>query len=538
MANETVLRFDDVSFGFGENKPILSEVSFSVRAGSKFALMGQNGAGKSTMLWLITGAKKPDDGRLLIDKDATISIARQVIPREELVLTVRDFFLQVFTEKIYDIDARIPKILKVVGLDAPLERVVGSFSGGQQARLLLAQSLITNPDILLLDEPTNNLDSKGIRELTSFLKDYAKTVIVISHDSEFLNAFTQGVLYLNIFTHKVEQYSGDYKDVVREITARLEKERAKNARLEKDIQARKEKANFFGAKGGHMRDVAKKMRDKIEELEGDLVNVRQEDKTIRSFRIPVQEAAVGKILELSEVKIIRDHNPTAKKVEILLKKGEHLLLSGPNGIGKTTLLESIAKGTMNGEVLMPGVVIGYYRQDFSTLDFDKTVYETFREVSEKTHEQDIRSHAAGFMIDAGMLRTRVGSLSEGQKGLVAFATIVLQKPGLLILDEPTNHINFRHIPVIAKALHEYEGAMILVSHVPEFVSQIRIDQELDLGTVAGEVKLKKSKAEHKADEEQKVDDSLDAGKKAYLANKEKKAEKVKKAEKAAKKKGK
>jgi len=531
MASETILRFEDVSFGFGHNKPIVDEVSFSVRKGSKITLMGQNGAGKSTLLWLITGEKHVDDGRVLIEKGATIAIARQVIPRDELTLTVREFFERMFTQKIYDIEPRIGKVLKVVGLTAPIDRLVGSFSGGQQARLLLAQSLITNPDILLLDEPTNNLDKAGVEELTKFLKEYKKTVIVISHDAEFLNAFTEGVLYLNIFNHKVEQYSGNYKDVVREISARLEKERAKNARLEKDIQARKEKANFFGAKGGHMRDVARKMNEKIEELQEDLVNVRQEDKTIRSFRIPAQPEAVGKILELTEVKIIRDHKPTNRRVEVLLKKGEHLLLSGPNGIGKTTLLESIAKGTMKGEFLAPGVVVGYYRQDFSTLDFEKTVYETLREVAEKDHEQDIRSHAAGFLIDAAMLRTPVGALSEGQKGLVAFATIVLQKPGLLILDEPTNHINFRHIPVIAKALDDYQGAMILVSHVPDFVAQIRIDQELDLGSVAGEIKLKKKDESIEKNENEAIPLSLellqrgeeeDAGKRAY---KEKKAKK-------------
>jgi len=522
MASETILRFEEVSFGFGHNKPIIDEVSFSVRRGSKITLMGQNGAGKSTLLWLITGEKHVDEGRIIIEKGATIAIARQVIPRNELELTVREFFERMFTQKIYDIEPRIGKALKVVGLSAPIDRLVGSFSGGQQARLLLAQSLITNPDILFLDEPTNNLDKAGVEELTKFLKEYTKTVIVISHDAEFLNAFTEGVLYLNIFNHKVEQYSGNYKDVVREISARLEKERAKNARLEKEIQDRKDRANFFGAKGGHMRDVARKMKEKIEELEENLVDVRQEDKTIRSFRIPAQAEAVGKILELSEVKIIRDHQPTSKKVEVLLKKGEHMLLSGPNGIGKTTLLESIAKGTMKGEFLAPGVVVGYYRQDFSTLDFEKTVYETLREVAEKDHEQDIRSHAAGFLIDAAMLRTPVGALSEGQKGLVAFATIVLQKPGLLILDEPTNHINFRHIPVIAKALDEYQGAMILVSHVPDFVAQIRIDQELDLGSIAGEIKLKKKNESKEQSDDAPVEE--DAGKKAY---KEKKAKKGK-----------
>ena len=483
--DEVIFRFEEASFGYGHNKPILDEVSCSVRRGSKVTIMGQNGAGKSTIFSLIIGALKPESGRVIVGQGVSIATARQVIPRGELDLSVREFFLKCFPKKIYDIDPRIDAVLEIVNLkghEKVHERIVRTFSGGQQARLLLASALIQDPDLLLLDEPTNNLDKAGISHLTEFLKNYKKTVIVISHDAEFLNAFSTGVLYLDIFTRRLEQYVGNYFDVSAEIVARVEKENRKNAQLAKEIQENKDKANFFAQKGGQMRLVAKRMREKAEELEEEKVDIRREDKTIRSFIIPSQPELVGEILHISSFGTVnpKTHKLVSRKADISLRRNQHLLLKGPNGIGKSTLLESIAKGISKGATVADGVRVGYYRQDFSTLNFEDTVYDSLLSVMEKHIEENLRSTAAGFLITADMIRTKIGSLSEGQKGLVAFARLVLGKPGLLILDEPTNHINFRHIPVIAEALNKYDGAMILVSHVPDFVAKIRIDETLDL----------------------------------------------------------
>lgn len=479
--DEVILKFSNVSFEWGTDKPILNEVSFSVRRGSKITLMGQNGSGKSTIFQLITGESKPDSGAINIDKNLTIATAKQVIPREDWDLTITQFFEKCFFDKIYNIDKKIDKILEVVNLQIPHDRTVGGLSGGQQARILLASALIQDPDLLLLDEPTNNLDKAGIEHLTKFILEYPKTCIVISHDADFLNTFTQGVLYLDIFSKKVEQYTGDYFTVVAEIKLRLERERMKNVRLEKDISHRKEQANFFAQKGGHLRDVSSKMRKKIDELESEVVELRREDKTIRNFIIPSQKDIGGVILQLDSVAVVKNHKFINKKVNVTLNKRERLLLIGPNGIGKTMLLEKLASGHAKGEHIKAGVKIGYYRQDFSTLDFDATVYQTLsKAMGSDSTEQGLRTHAAGFLLDAEILKAKVGSLSEGQKGLVAFAAIALEKPGLLILDEPTNHINFRHIPVIASAINNFDGAMILVSHVQEFVDKIKVDFVLDL----------------------------------------------------------
>jgi ATPase subunit of ABC transporter with duplicated ATPase domains len=476
---DTIVRFEEVSFAYGPNKPILDEVDFSLRRGSKITIMGQNGAGKSTLFKLITGELHPEHGKIHVER-ITIATARQVIPREDLGLTVREFFEKCFSKKVYDIDPRIDAVLEVVNLHAPHDRIVKSFSGGQQARLLLASALIQDPDLLLLDEPTNNLDKAGIEHLTDFLKNYKKTCVVISHDAEFLNSFTEGVLYLDVFTRKVEQYVGNYFNLLAEISARIEKENRKNAQLAKEIQENKDKANFFANKGGQMRLVAKRMREKAEELEEEKVEVRREDKTIKPFTIPSQGELIGEILAIESFTMFKNHKPTTRKVKISLRRNQHLLLRGPNGIGKSTLLESLASGKSKGATITEGVRVGYYRQDFSTLNFEDTVYQSLLSVMDKQVDEDLRRAAARFLISEELIHTKIGSLSEGQKGLVAFARLVLQKPGLLILDEPTNHINFRHIPIIAAALNEYDGAMVLVSHVPEFVKQIRIDHTLDL----------------------------------------------------------
>ena len=310
-----------------------------------------------------------------------------------------------------------------------------------------------------------------------------------------------------------------------EISARIEKENMENARLQKEIEAKKYQAGVFANKGGQMRLVAKRMREKAEELSEEIVDVRKEDKTIKPFVIPAQPDLVGEVISIDSYSMISPTKHKAVNVgcSIKLRKKQHLLISGPNGIGKSSLLEKIVaaqernvspQDTVSGSAepaprsrtlsrppkgpsetypfpvsrditIAEGIRVGYYRQDFSMMDFNDTVYQSLekivRSVEGRLIETELRATAASFLIGADAIHTKIGSLSEGQKGLVAFARLVLQKPGLLILDEPTNHINFRHLPVIAKALDAYEGAMILVSHVPGFVKQIRIDEILTMG---------------------------------------------------------
>ncbi len=467
MSNQpVVIRFDQVSFEYSINKVILDEASFSVRRNSKITIIGQNGAGKSTIFKLLLGSLKPIDGKINLEVGTKIGIAEQMVPKDKEDLTILEYFKTALPQKDYAIERDISRVMKQVFLDTPLNYIVKSLSGGQKARLLLAYALISNPDVLLLDEPTNNLDIEGIAVLTAFLMSYDKTVIVISHDADFLNCFSDGVLNLDIHTKKVEQFVGNYYDVINEIEAKLERDRQANARLEKSIKDRFEKINKLGGKSIAMSQLARKIRGQIDQDREGAIEIRREDKTIPAFTIPNQEF-VGDIIKIK------------KPIISELYKGMRLQIKGPNGIGKSTLLKSILSG--ESAEINPKIRIGYYSQDFSELNFDESAFDSLMSVSQSKKTEEIYETGARFMLTGDILKTKVESLSEGQKGLLCYARLTIQHPGLLILDEPTNHINFRHIPVITEAIDNYQGPIIFVSHLPDFAEKIKNVRELNLG---------------------------------------------------------
>lgn len=485
-----VLRFEDVTFGYTENRFLLKEANFVVRKGLKLTLMGQNGAGKSTLFSLITGEREVNEGRLIKENDQKVAIAKQTIPHSQWEMSVKDFLLinlEKNGNKVYNVDKLAVPVFEIVKLPISfLEKKVKELSGGQKGRLLIAEALIQNPDILLLDEPTNNLDKEGVKHLTEFMQNYPGTAIVISHDESFLNSFTNGILYINVQNGQVEQYVGNYFKAVEEIKKRIEREQRANELLEREIQDKKDKVNFFAHKGGKMRALAAKLKEEYEEAEDEKVEVRKEDKTIRKFSIPVQEEIGSVLVTIRSLELLKEGGVVRKNVSTQeLMKGDKLQIIGPNGIGKTTLLEKIAKinsgNKLEGVEIKEGVKIGYYRQDFSTLNFNMTGLQALQEAYDGHDIEFIRKTAATFLLTGKELSNRVGDLSEGQKGLLMFAYLTLLKPGILILDEPTNHINFRHIPIIQEALKNFGGAMIIISHVNNFIRGVGVNKSIDLG---------------------------------------------------------
>jgi ATPase subunit of ABC transporter with duplicated ATPase domains len=489
-ASGPVVRFKDVSFAHSKSpNQLLENVDFSITKGSKVTIMGQNGSGKSTIIKLINNVLRPEEGRVIVRTGEKVATVMQTMPTNCRDLTVMEFFSEQLAVKDlaplanHELEARMGKALKSVLLDAPGDRIIKSFSGGQQARLLLAAALIQKPSILLLDEPTNNLDADGLWHLQNLITETEQTCVVVSHDEDFLNSFTDQVLYLDIFAKKVETYQGDYFFVKQEITKRIKRENAENSRRNKDAQTKKDQANKFAKKGGGLRKVAKTMRKVAADIEESLVDVRKEDVTLREFTIPFTPASpTGKFLRIAQVSGFERVAPL-QSGPIDLRKGSRVQVCGPNGSGKTTFLERIAAGTAPGVTFEEEVSIGYYRQDFHNFDFDSTVVTCLEEASNRKHTtEEIYKIAASFLLRGKLVMTQqVRTLSEGQKGLLSLACLSLQEPSILIMDEPTNHINFRHLPALAKAVRSFQGAVLVVSHDHHFVDAVGVDSIIDMG---------------------------------------------------------
>lgn len=460
-----MLQVNDLAFGFGE-KPLYSGVNFRVSKGQKIGLVGPNGSGKSTLLSIIRGVEHGFTGKVKLE--GSVSLVPQEIKHDPIMdksRTVREYVDP--NDNLLDFE--INTMFKGLELSVNLNHDPKTLSGGQKTKLALARALFENPDILMLDEPTNFMDIGGKKWVMKFLANYQGAVIVISHDLELMDTAIDKILAVTPYNGRIEEYKGNYSNYLK-----LKTEHEINIKKELEIKERHLKRTE--ERYNNSRAVATKsiLRRKVEREREALPEVPQELRKI-SIKLP-EPKRIGEVpIKTVEIKKSYGELEVLKGVDFTILRGERIAIIGSNGTGKSTfikiLMDMIAPDS--GEVRKNSeLTVGYYSQEFETFDFNKSVIETFTEFT-KMHEGMARSFLGKFMFAGDKQLQRVGSLSGGEKTRLSIACLTGKDNNLLILDEPTTYLDVMSQRIILEALKEYKGTMIIVSHEPEFMKELK-----------------------------------------------------------------
>ena len=495
------------------SKVILSEASALIQPGEKVGLVGRNGAGKSSLFALMMGELAEDSGEYWIPAAWQVATVAQNMPetsesatdfvlagdvrleKARVALTLlendpnmdRDGFGEQFAEAYanwedaggHDAASRAQTLVQGLGFTVQeLDLPVNSFSGGWRMRLQLARALMCPSDLLLLDEPTNHLDLDALVWLEAWLAKYEGTMVVISHDREFLDAVTRVTLHIEVT--KLTRYGGNYTQFedLRAAAAALQataysKQQDKIAHLQKFIDRFKAKASK--AKQAQSRVKALERMEKIGPLlaEADFTFEFKEPANLPNPMLTISGGEFGYNLDDGSQKVI------VKNVNKSVLAGERIGILGANGQGKSTVVKTIAREikAIGGEVLEGrGLNIGYFAQqeldvlveDDNPLDHMSNMVRRMTAAGslsgQSTREQDHRAYLGSFNFTGEQVKQKVGSMSGGEKARLVLAMIVWQRPNLLLLDEPTNHLDLATREALAVALNEFEGTVMLVSH--------------------------------------------------------------------------
>ncbi len=499
-----------VNLNFGDRQ-LLKNVEFMLTKKERCGLIGKNGAGKSTLFKIISKQISPDEGKIeypngftvgLLKQDLDFNLERTVIDETKLAfqevvslqekldkltseLEIRtDYESASYMKLVEDlteinnrldllgaeqIDAQCERVLKGLGFEnSDFNRTIGTFSGGWQMRVELAKLLLTNPDLLMLDEPTNHLDIESIIWLEEYLKSYQGIVLIISHDIQFLNNVCNRIIELEL--GKANSYVGNYskykilKAQQREILI------AAYANQQKEIAEKERTISRFMAKATKtsMAQSMQKQLDKIERIE-----IPVEDN--KSFNISFGEAQrSGRIvLDIKGVKKSFDEKLVLNGINIHVERGDKIAFVGQNGQGKSTLAKIIVKqlATSEGHVdYGTNVFLSYYAQNQSELlDTSLTVMELMEEVSPAEMRPKIRTILGTFLFSGEDVDKKISVLSGGERARLAMAAMILRPANLIIMDEPTNHLDIQSKEVLKKALLQYDGTLIVVSHDRDFL---------------------------------------------------------------------
>jgi ATP-binding cassette subfamily F protein 3 len=476
-----MLTIADVSKSYG-TRTLFSDVSLFIARSDRFGLVGPNGAGKTTLFNLILGDEAPDDGTIEWERGADFGFLPQESAPvgDETVLQIATSGKKLLpeTDDDYDIDwtlePRAKKILAGLGFrEGDSDKLAKTFSGGWVMRAHLARLLVAEPALLLLDEPTNHLDLEALLWFQDYLTRYPGGLVVISHDRAFLNTLCTGILELR--NNTLNRYTGNYDDYLAEKEARKDQQAAAFKNQQREIAHLQKFVDRFGAKAS-MASRAKSKEKQIERLEAVAVDEPQDDLKRINFKFPQPPRSGLKVVELEHVQQAYGDHVVYRDLNFTAERGQKIVLVGPNGAGKSTLLKILAGVVpINGGEFELGsnVVTGYFAQNrLDNLHAEATVFENVMELRTNENqltEQQARAILGAFLFRKDDVHKKVSVLSGGEKSRLALARLLVKPPNLLLMDEPTTHLDIASIDALVGALQNYDGTFIFISHDVYFI---------------------------------------------------------------------
>lgn len=504
-----MLNVHNLSVSF-QGEYLFEEVAFMLNAGDRVGLIGKNGAGKSTMLKLLSRELKPDSGTIAADKDVRIGFLKQDIDFVKGRTILKEAYqafgeIKTLEQKLDDIHHQIEtrtdyesesyhnlldmlsdythrfdliggyqyqgeteKVLLGLGFQrSDFDKLTDSFSGGWRMRIELAKLLLQNNDILLLDEPTNHLDIESIIWLEQFLTTYSGAVVIVSHDKMFLDNVTNRTIEISV--GKIYDYPKPYSKFLELRQEIREQQLASQKNQEKKIQQTEKLIEKFRAKASKA-SMAQSLIKKLDKI--DRIEVDEEDNAVMNVRFPVSVTPGKVVLEIDDVSKSYGEKEVLSHVSLLVERGSKIAFVGQNGQGKTTLAKMIIGETAYQGTIKLGhnVQLGYFAQNQADyLDGELTVLDTMFHAADDTNRMKIRDILGSFLFRGDEVDKKVKVLSGGERNRLALAKMLLSDFNVLVMDEPTNHLDIKSKNVLKKALQQFEGTLIIVSHDRDFL---------------------------------------------------------------------
>ncbi|MDZ4742515.1 MAG: ABC-F family ATP-binding cassette domain-containing protein [Verrucomicrobiota bacterium] len=459
-------------------KPLYEEVSLQINRGDRIALIGPNGAGKSTLFGMILGSIEPDEGSIIIERGATIGFLPQESAPvgEETVMQIATASLDGSPEAdqsmSYYYEPQAKRILSGLGFkQEEFDRPAREFSGGWVMRAHLARLLVQEPDLLMLDEPTNHLDLETLIWFKNYLEYYPNSIVLISHDRDFMNGLVDTIA--DVRNGGLKRYTGNYEEYLEQKAAFEANQLTAFESQQKEIERLQRFADRFRAKASKASQAQSKLKqiDRMEKIEAPVGS----EKTIK-FRFPQPTRSGQKVITLKDIHQAYGEKVVYSGMDFETERDQRIVLVGPNGAGKSTLLKILAgvlpfqSGIRN---LGHNTQCGYFSQHRAeTMNSKNTVLEEAQSITKPVPEQTARTVLGSFLFRNDDVFKPVGVLSGGEKTRLALVKMLLDPPNLLLMDEPTTHLDIPSIDALVGALEQYTGTLVFISHDVYFIRAI------------------------------------------------------------------